>query len=84
MLSNDALWELKRECEERGAALRENPRGDELVALSNLGGTPAYPGNPVSMAIEYSHLTVKTYLIRLGGVLDLPHLPDACGHIIRT
>lgn len=50
VLSNDALWEVKREHE--GAALRENPRGDELVALTNLGGTPAYPGNPVSMALE--------------------------------
>jgi hypothetical protein len=75
---------VKREREERKATLRENEnsRSDELMAFSNLGGTPTYPSYPVSMALEGSHLSVKTYLTGLGRVLDLPHLPDACGHII--
>ena len=42
----------KHEREERKAALKENPRGDELMALGNLRGTPAYSSNPVSMTLE--------------------------------
>jgi hypothetical protein len=44
--------ESERKREGQSFALKENLRGNELVALGNLGGTPAYSGNPVSMALE--------------------------------
>ena len=44
--------ESKYKYEGQKCASRENLRGDELVALGNFGGTPAYSGNPVSMALE--------------------------------
>ena len=53
VLSNDALWEVRdEEREERNTVLREDLRGDELMALGNLRRTPAYSGDPVSVTLE--------------------------------